>query len=109
MCCLTVISFLTSHYQGHQKLKASAILSLNSFFISDRGCFFLYLCLSIVKQITRLNCFCSKRAFEDDVYNFGFILLESLVGPIACEKGETFFLNEKVREMISKTSVSVNM
>ncbi|KAK7316120.1 hypothetical protein VNO77_34851 [Canavalia gladiata] len=32
---------------------------------------------------------------EDDVYNFGFILFESLVGPIACDKGETFFLNEK--------------
>ena len=34
---------------------------------------------------------------ENDVYNFGFILLESLVGPIASDKGETFFLNEKVR------------
>ncbi|KAL2335203.1 hypothetical protein Fmac_016416 [Flemingia macrophylla] len=32
---------------------------------------------------------------DDDVYNFGFILFESLVGPIACDKGETFFLNEK--------------
>ncbi|RDY13334.1 putative inactive leucine-rich repeat receptor-like protein kinase, partial [Mucuna pruriens] len=32
---------------------------------------------------------------ENDVYNFGFILFESLVGPIACDKGETFFLNEK--------------
>ncbi|XP_027358039.1 probable inactive leucine-rich repeat receptor-like protein kinase At3g03770 isoform X2 [Abrus precatorius] len=32
---------------------------------------------------------------EDDVYNFGFILFESLVGPIACDKGETIFLHEK--------------
>ncbi|XP_009626257.1 probable inactive leucine-rich repeat receptor-like protein kinase At3g03770 [Nicotiana tomentosiformis] len=31
---------------------------------------------------------------EDDVYNFGFILLESLVGPIVSGKGETFLLNE---------------
>ncbi|CAN1153863.1 Probable inactive leucine-rich repeat receptor-like protein kinase At3g03770 [Linum perenne] len=31
---------------------------------------------------------------EDDVYNFGFILLESLVGPIVTGKGETFLLNE---------------
>ncbi|KAG8384933.1 hypothetical protein BUALT_Bualt04G0169700 [Buddleja alternifolia] len=31
---------------------------------------------------------------EDDVYNFGFILLESLVGPILSGKGETFLLNE---------------
>ncbi|KAL3526165.1 hypothetical protein ACH5RR_014537 [Cinchona calisaya] len=31
---------------------------------------------------------------EDDVYNFGFILLESLVGPIARGKGEAFLLNE---------------
>ncbi|XP_008231150.1 PREDICTED: probable inactive leucine-rich repeat receptor-like protein kinase At3g03770 [Prunus mume] len=31
---------------------------------------------------------------EGDVYNFGFILLESLVGPIVSGKGETFLLNE---------------
>ncbi|CAA2954019.1 probable inactive leucine-rich repeat receptor kinase At3g03770 [Olea europaea subsp. europaea] len=31
---------------------------------------------------------------EDDVYNFGFILLESLVGPIASGKREAFLLNE---------------
>lgn len=31
---------------------------------------------------------------EDDVYNFGFILLESLVGPSACGKGEAFLINE---------------
>nr|GMC52736.1 probable inactive leucine-rich repeat receptor-like protein kinase At3g03770 [Ipomoea batatas] len=31
---------------------------------------------------------------EDDVYNFGFILLESLVGPILSGKGEAFLLNE---------------
>ncbi|KAK8560679.1 hypothetical protein V6N13_003362 [Hibiscus sabdariffa] len=35
-----------------------------------------------------------RQALEDDVYYFGFILLESLVGPIASEKGETFLLNE---------------
>lgn len=33
---------------------------------------------------------------EGDVYNFGFILLESLVGPIVSGKGETFLLNEMV-------------
>ncbi|KAJ0260929.1 Leucine-rich repeat protein kinase family protein [Hirschfeldia incana] len=31
---------------------------------------------------------------EDDVYNFGFILLESLVGPLPTSKGEAFLLNE---------------
>ncbi|KAH0931504.1 hypothetical protein HID58_008621 [Brassica napus] len=31
---------------------------------------------------------------EDDVYNFGFILLESLVGPLPTTKGEDFLLNE---------------
>ncbi|CAA3005466.1 probable inactive leucine-rich repeat receptor kinase At3g03770 [Olea europaea subsp. europaea] len=31
---------------------------------------------------------------EDDVYNFGFILLESLVGPVASGKGEALLLNE---------------
>ncbi|KAK8673450.1 hypothetical protein V6N13_111785 [Hibiscus sabdariffa] len=35
-----------------------------------------------------------RKTLEDDVYNFGFILLESLVGPIVSGKGETFLLNE---------------
>ncbi|EOY02728.1 hypothetical protein QUC31_018024 [Theobroma cacao] len=35
-----------------------------------------------------------RKNLEDDVYNFGFILLESLVGPIVSGKGETFLLNE---------------
>ncbi|KAK7380999.1 hypothetical protein VNO78_33521 [Psophocarpus tetragonolobus] len=38
---------------------------------------------------------CLRSKAEDDVYNFGFILFESLVGSIACDKGETFFINEK--------------
>ncbi|KAG2334123.1 hypothetical protein Bca52824_005303 [Brassica carinata] len=33
---------------------------------------------------------------EDDVYNFGFILLESLVGPLPITKGEAFLLNEMI-------------
>lgn len=33
---------------------------------------------------------------EDDVYNFGFILLESLIGPLPTTKGEAFLLNEMV-------------
>lgn len=41
--------------------------------------------------------FCRNRTnMEGDVYNFGFILLESLVGPIVSGKGETFLLNEMV-------------
>ncbi|GLU02221.1 hypothetical protein SLE2022_194810 [Rubroshorea leprosula] len=35
-----------------------------------------------------------RTKLEDDVYNFGFILLESLVGPIVTGKGEAFLLNE---------------
>ncbi|CAK7328282.1 unnamed protein product [Dovyalis caffra] len=31
---------------------------------------------------------------QDDVYNFGFILLESLVGPMVTGKGEAILLNE---------------
>ncbi|KAL5080604.1 hypothetical protein RYX36_009025 [Vicia faba] len=38
---------------------------------------------------------CQRTKTDNDVYNFGFILLESLVGPITCDKGETYFLNEK--------------
>ncbi|GMH15027.1 hypothetical protein Nepgr_016868 [Nepenthes gracilis] len=37
-----------------------------------------------------------KGKLEDDVYNFGFILLEALVGPIAGGKGEAFLLHEMV-------------
>lgn len=36
----------------------------------------------------------NRTTLEDDVYNFGFILLESLVGPIVSGKGEAFLLNE---------------
>jgi len=35
-----------------------------------------------------------KAKREDDVYNFGFILLESLIGPVPTTKGEAFLLNE---------------
>lgn len=35
-----------------------------------------------------------RKGPEDDVYNFGFILLESLVGPIVTGKGDTFLINE---------------
>ncbi|XP_038715333.1 probable inactive leucine-rich repeat receptor-like protein kinase At3g03770 isoform X2 [Tripterygium wilfordii] len=37
---------------------------------------------------------CQGTNIKDDVYNFGFILLESLVGPIVCSNGEAFLLNE---------------
>ncbi|GMY13134.1 probable inactive leucine-rich repeat receptor-like protein kinase At3g03770 isoform X2 [Fagus crenata] len=37
---------------------------------------------------------CHRTNKEDDVYNFGFILLESLVGSIVTGKGEAFLLNE---------------
>ncbi|KAH7577218.1 hypothetical protein ACOSP7_001964 [Xanthoceras sorbifolium] len=37
---------------------------------------------------------CQRIEPGDDVYNFGFILLESLVGPIVSGKGEAFLLNE---------------
>ncbi|KZV42076.1 putative inactive leucine-rich repeat receptor-like protein kinase [Dorcoceras hygrometricum] len=31
---------------------------------------------------------------EDDVYSFGFVMLETLVGPVVSEKGEEFLVNE---------------
>lgn len=37
---------------------------------------------------------CRKKDLEGDVYNFGFILLESLVGPIVSGKGDMFLLSE---------------
>lgn len=36
------------------------------------------------------------RNFDDDVYSFGLILLEALVGPALSEKGEDYFLCELV-------------
>lgn len=33
---------------------------------------------------------------DDDVYNFGFIMFESLVGPIVTGREETFLLNDMV-------------
>jgi len=36
------------------------------------------------------------------VYNFGFILLESLIGPVPTTKGEAFLLNEMVTKRKSK-------
>ncbi|GLT43368.1 hypothetical protein SLA2020_173220 [Shorea laevis] len=36
-----------------------------------------------------------RTKLEDDVYNFGFILLDSLVGPIVTGKEEAFLMNEK--------------
>lgn len=51
-----------------------------------------------INLIETLFLFSQKTSMEDDVYNFGFILFESLVGTIASEKGEQYFLTEKVRE-----------
>ncbi|KAL8199500.1 hypothetical protein R6Q57_013068, partial [Mikania cordata] len=34
------------------------------------------------------------KKLADDVYDFGFILLEALVGPVVSGKGEAFLLNE---------------
>ncbi|PWA98912.1 leucine-rich repeat protein kinase family protein [Artemisia annua] len=36
----------------------------------------------------------NMKKLADDVYDFGFILLEALVGPIVTGKGEAFLLNE---------------
>lgn len=39
------------------------------------------------------------KKLADDVYDFGFILLEALVGPIVTGKGESFLLSEMVRDI----------
>ncbi|KAJ8768146.1 hypothetical protein K2173_021086 [Erythroxylum novogranatense] len=59
----------------------------------------------ITEEIERLDAkgegtkFCPyKINLEDDIYNFGFILLESLVGPIVTGKREAFLLNEMVSQ-----------
>nr|GEU95133.1 probable inactive leucine-rich repeat receptor-like protein kinase At3g03770 [Tanacetum cinerariifolium] len=41
-----------------------------------------------------VECCRNMKKLADDVYDFGFILLEALVGPIVTGKGESFLLNE---------------
>ena len=54
-------------------------------------------CFQIVSVLTFMvfGC-CNRKNLEDDVYNFGYILLESLVGPIVTGREETFLLNDMV-------------
>ncbi|KAL1314676.1 hypothetical protein HN51_041502 [Arachis hypogaea] len=49
----------------------------------------------IAEEIAKTEAKEDNPELDDDVYNFGFILFESLVGPVASGKGEAFFLNEK--------------
>ncbi|EFH70092.1 hypothetical protein ARALYDRAFT_891082 [Arabidopsis lyrata subsp. lyrata] len=44
---------------------------------------------------------------EDDVYNFGFILLESLIGPVPTTKGEAYLLNEMVSNRKKKKAIFI--
>lgn len=46
---------------------------------------------------------------EDDVYSFGFILLESLVGPSAISRKEEFLMNEMVFDYFLQISVKSYM
>ena len=39
------------------------------------------------------------------MYNFGFILLESLIGPLPTTKGEAFILNEMVTKRIKNSFI----
>ncbi|CAN8256356.1 unnamed protein product [Cochlearia groenlandica] len=50
---------------------------------------------AIIEENEKLEvCYIKMAKREDDVYNFGFILLESLIGPLPTTKGEAFLLNE---------------
>ncbi|KAH1038969.1 hypothetical protein J1N35_040712 [Gossypium stocksii] len=63
--------------------------------VNEIGLPYLHKRMDMPLKHSNLNFCCSQRqTLEDDVYNFGFILLESLVGPIVSGKGETFLLNE---------------
>ncbi|KAF7801678.1 putative inactive leucine-rich repeat receptor-like protein kinase [Senna tora] len=81
----------------NNQLKASNILLDEHNFpkLSDYG-------MSIIKEeVEKFEAkgedplLCLRTTLEDDVYNFGFILFESLVGTIGSEKREQVFLNEK--------------
>ena len=42
-------------------------------------------------------CVCRKmKNLDDDVYSFGYIILESIVGPSVSAKKESFMLNDMV-------------
>ncbi|KAI3776875.1 hypothetical protein L1987_46665 [Smallanthus sonchifolius] len=44
------------------------------------------------------------KKLADDVYDFGFILLEALVGPVVSGKGEAFLLNEMYAAQVQTTT-----
>ncbi|KVH92776.1 Concanavalin A-like lectin/glucanase, subgroup, partial [Cynara cardunculus var. scolymus] len=58
----------------------------------------VYLSILIRRRMVSLKCGVVPgrhlKKLGDDVYDFGFILLEALVGPIVSGKGEAFLLNE---------------
>ncbi|XP_024986667.1 probable inactive leucine-rich repeat receptor-like protein kinase At3g03770 isoform X2 [Cynara cardunculus var. scolymus] len=60
--------------------------------LSDYGMSIITEELEQFEVLFPLSLILSKLA--DDVYDFGFILLETLVGPIVTGKGESFLLNE---------------
>ncbi|GAB4847954.1 hypothetical protein Ancab_027016 [Ancistrocladus abbreviatus] len=62
--------------------------------LSDYGMSFLMEEIEKIEGKSEASRAWQKEKLEDDVYNFGFILLEALVGPIAAEKGEAFLLFE---------------
>ena len=86
-------------------------VAYSSFFFNDILTSLVQFTLLINDKINILTyCSCSGRAsYEDDVYNFGFILLESLVGPIASGQCEMFFQTEKVYRKPKEFFVSLNM
>ena len=46
--------------------------------------------------LTRTRVCRQTKSLEDDIYSFGIILLESLVGPSVRSRNESFLLNEMV-------------
>lgn len=89
------MSIITEEIENNEVMLLSILFS----FLNFARCFWSYLewfcCFLCIVQVKG-----EKPKLEDDVYNFGFILFESLAGPIASEKGEAFFLNERVKKLL---------
>lgn len=60
----------------------------------------------VTSVLTITNCVCRQtKSLEDDIYSFGIILMESLVGPSVRARKESFLLNEMVHLLIKTASL----
>lgn len=81
-----------SHLWRQRSRVDSLLLSCSIIFITGNcSCFDHFVSLTADNSYFR-----QRRIFEDDAYSFGFIILESFIGPSVASRREEFLLNEMV-------------